>query len=103
MTAAERAVGRYLRAPDHPQDAEFAAFETSGEVEVGEANLGGDKPQEKPPVEENQEEKPADENAENEGDEGDDDGEKKPKEPKDPKESQINRLKREKAEALRRA
>ena len=23
MTAAERAVGRYLRAPDHPQDAEF--------------------------------------------------------------------------------
>jgi len=101
MTAAERAVGRYLRAPDHPQDAEFAAFETSGEVEVGEANLGGDKPQEKPPVEENQEEKPADENAENEGDEGDDDGEKKPKEPKDPKESQINRLKREKAELAR--
>lgn len=98
MTAAERAVGRYLRAPDHPQDAEFAAFETSGDVEVGESNLGGDKPQEKPPVEENQEEKPADEN---DGDEGDEDGEKKPKEPKDPKESQINRLKREKAELAR--
>lgn len=103
MTAAERAVGRYLRAPDHPADPEFAEFEMSGDVEVGEANLGGEKPQEKPAVEENQEEKPTnevtDENGEGEGEEG----EKEPKTPKDPKESQINRLKREKAEALRRA
>jgi len=93
MTTAERAVGRYLRAPDHPQDAEFAAFETSGEVEVGESNLGGDKPQETPAIEEKPEEKPVEENLE--------EGEKEPKTPKDPKESQINRLKREKAELAR--
>ncbi len=43
MTTAERAVGRYLRAPDHPVDPEFAEFETSGEVEVGESNLAAEK------------------------------------------------------------
>lgn len=36
MTAAERAKGRYMRAPDH--DAEFREFEESGDVEVGESD-----------------------------------------------------------------
>jgi hypothetical protein len=98
MTAAERAVGRYLRAPDHPVDPEFAAFETAGDVEVGEANLGGENPKEDAPVEENQQETPVD--GEPDPDAGED-GEKEPKTPRDPKESQINRLKREKAELAR--
>jgi hypothetical protein len=35
MTAAERAKGRYMRAPDGHGDAEFAEFEAAGGVEVG--------------------------------------------------------------------
>lgn len=96
MTTAERAVGRYLRAPDHPVDPEFAEFETSGEVEVGESNLAGEKAKETPAVEEKQEEKPTEEN-QDEGGEDEDPDKKKAK----AKESQINRLKREKAELAR--
>lgn len=101
MTTAERAVGRYLRAPDHPVDPEFAEFETSGEVEVGESNLAGEKAKETPAIEEKQEEKSTEENQDEGGEDEGEEGEKEPKTPKDPKESQINRLKREKAELAR--
>lgn len=38
MTAAERSTGRYMRTPDGHDDAEFAAFEKGGSVEVGDSN-----------------------------------------------------------------
>lgn len=44
MTAAERAQGRFMRAPDGHPDPEFAAFEAAGDVEVGESNLASEKP-----------------------------------------------------------
>jgi hypothetical protein len=49
MTAAERSKGRYMRAPDGHDDAEFAAFEAAGEVEVGKPEIEtNDAPPEKP-------------------------------------------------------
>lgn len=51
MTAAEREKGRYMRAPDHPSaEDEFAAFERSGTVEVGEGPKPADAPKPKPRV-----------------------------------------------------
>ena len=113
MTAAETAKGRYMRAPDHGSaEAEFAEFEASGEVEVGETNLASaeagdeEKSGKKAPKAAAKAEKPAAEAAAGEDDSGDadgdigegDEGAKKAK----AKENQINRLKREKAELARR-
>lgn len=48
MTSAERSKGRYMRAPDGHEDAEFAAFEAAGEVEVGKPEIESNVPEEKP-------------------------------------------------------
>jgi len=50
MTAAERQMGRYMRAPDHgADDGGFAEFEAAGSVEVGSAaGIESNAPEEKP-------------------------------------------------------
>ena len=91
MTAAERAKGRYMRAPDHnAADAEFAEFAAAGEVEgeglavpPGTEGEGDDAP--KKPAAKRGPPKPAKPAAKAEGDDADagdgDDGDEKPKKP----------------------
>jgi hypothetical protein len=109
MTTSEIAMGRFMKAPDHPVD-DFAEFEAAGEVEVGDSNLA-EQPEEKPakrapkadPVDDQDDGTDEDEGSDQDDganeDEGDDQDGDKPK--KSAKDFQIERLKREKADLAR--
>ncbi len=119
LTASEIAMGRVMRAPDHPADAEFEAFVAAGEVEVGksdaepaqdpkpgksagrQAPATPDAPNEDPAGET---EEPDDTGSEEGGEDGGEEGEETPEtERKKARENQINRLKRERREAQEKA
>lgn len=126
LTASEIAMGRVMRAPDHPLDNGFDEFVAAGEVEVGakdEAAAETPKPgksgktkadptpapAEAPTDAEGDEgdEGAADPEGNEGGDEGDEEGDEGDEGEADDKgkarESQINRLKRERAEAKKAA
>jgi hypothetical protein len=112
MTASEIAMGRFMRAPDHSSTDDFAEFEKSGEVEVGDSNLASEKeeksakraPKVEPDPVEDEADDQDDQDDQDDADEGDDqddaeDEGDKPK--KSAKDHQIERLKREKADLAR--
>lgn len=122
LTASEIAMGRVMRAPDHPTDAEFEAFVAAGEVEVGESNAqtaedpkpgkpagkqaasSPDAPEQDPEGGEGNPDDAGESEGGEEGGEGSEEGEETPEaERQKARENQINRLKRERREAQERA